>query len=84
MGARNLWSDQPLAPPAEDVKLGWKSQKISLCDPLWVSRIEKKVSSLSVTDLSHLMRGKILLLFYVVVVVVVAIFSGIPPLNRMF
>ena len=25
-GARNLWSDQPLVPPTEDVKLGWKSR----------------------------------------------------------
>ena len=41
-GARNLWSDQPLAPPAEDVKLGWKSRLTSLCDLSWVSRIEKK------------------------------------------
>ena len=43
MFARYLWSDQPLAPPVEDVKLSWKSRQISLCDPSWVSRIEKKV-----------------------------------------
>ena len=41
-GARNLWSEQPLAPPAEDVKLDWKYRYASLCDPSWVSRIEKK------------------------------------------
>ena len=41
------WSEKPLAPPAKDVKLGWKSRQTSLCDPSWVSRIEKKSSAVS-------------------------------------
>ena len=36
-----------LALVLEDVKLGWKSRKTCLCDPSWVSRIEKKVAVLA-------------------------------------
>ena len=31
-GAWNLWFKQPLAPPAEDVKLGYKSLRDPLVD----------------------------------------------------
>ena len=41
-GARNLWSEQPLAPPAEDVITGLEFLVDLPSDPSWVSRMKQK------------------------------------------
>ena len=43
MRARNLWSEQPLSPPAEDVITGLEFLvDLPMCGSSWVSRMKEK------------------------------------------
>ena len=46
--ARNLWSDQPLASPAEYVKLGWKTGRFPYMIPRGSAGVKKRCCTLTI------------------------------------
>ena len=46
MGGRNLWSEQPLPPPADDIITGLEFLvDLSFSDPSWVSRRKERTGN---------------------------------------